>query len=88
MREEENNKDHERLQVLRLVKKHYSFYCTDKIKIYDINAKLAKFEKDVYNDYNALSLNNEKDYTNVIVGCIDYFSNELENRYKEQELSF
>lgn len=83
MKEEKSNEDNERLKVLNLVKKHYSFYCTDKIKNYDINVKLAKFEKDVYNDYNALSLNNGKDYTNVIVGCIDYFYNKLEKRYKE-----
>lgn len=83
MKEEESNGEHERLQVINLVKKHYSFYCTDKIKTFDIKAKLAEFEKDVYNDYNTLSLNNRKDYTRVIVGCIDFFSNKLEMRYKK-----
>jgi hypothetical protein len=84
MKEEESNEDREILQLLYLVKKHYSFYCTDEIEIYDIKAKLAEFEKDVYNDYNTLSLDNGKDYTNVIVGCTDYFSNKLEMRYKEK----
>lgn len=84
MKDEESNEDLERLQVLHLVKKHYSFYCTGKIRIYDIQAKLAEFKKDVYSDYNTLSLDNGKDYTNVIVGCTEYFSNKLEMRYKEE----